>query len=175
MLIDCSYFTKGSRLIVNATLGSNTAPTPAEIGVGLAIEGYIAEHQEDYLRAVLGDRLGNKANAYLVCLDEDADAMETVKRNGNLDTVLDMLREPFADYVFFHILRDSSEQATMTGLVRLKCANDYVSPITRQVDVWNRMVDRHRRFSEWSRTQECPLSGIDTKDEMVTRINRFNL
>lgn len=171
MLIDCSYFTKGSRHILNATLGNGKFPNANAIEVCAAIEAYIAEYQEKYLVNTLGASIGNKVHNYLICLEED----EEPKHNANFDTVCARLRESFADFVFFYILRDSASQATMTGLVRLKCANEYVSPIIRQVNIWNAMVDKHRLFSEWIHSAECPLSGIGISKFMLTKINRFNL
>lgn len=175
MLIDHTYFAKGPRQILSSTLGSvptsGDIVTPAELEVCRQIESYIDEYQEGYLRGVLGERAGNKVHNYLVCLDEDEDP----KHMDELDAVCDRLKESFADYVFFHILRDVNTQATITGLVRLKSANTYVSPIRKQVDVWNTMVDRHRRFEEWSRTQESNILEDGMKSEMLTKINQFNL
>lgn len=168
MLIDCSYFTKGPRRILNATLGTSTIPNAIEVNA--AIEAYISVHQESYLVQVLG-RAGNRVNAYLVCLDED----ETAKHNDNIDSVCDRLRDSFADYVFFHILRDMNTQSTITGLVRLKCANEYVAPIQRQVSTWNAMVDKHRIFAEWCQSSGCTLSGISINSELLTKINVLNL
>lgn len=169
MLIDCSYFTAGPRHIQNASLGK--IPNADAVIVNEAIEEYIASYQERFLTRVLGATLGNKINAYLVCLDED----QTPKHHEALDAVCDQLKESFADYVFYHIIRENNTQATMTGLVRLKCANEYVAPIRRQVMTWNRMVDRNRQFEKWSRSAECPVTGISVSDSMLTKINTFNL
>lgn len=169
MLIDCSYFTKGSRKIHNATLG-NTIDANS-ILANETIESYIAENQEIYLSKILGASLGNKVNAYLVCLDDDEDP----KHNEAFDAVCDRLREAFADYVFYHILRNSNEESTITGLVRLKSANEYVAPRRRQVTAWNSMVDKHRLFVEWCRSEECPLDNISSTYDMLTKINQFNI
>lgn len=169
MLIDSSYFTKGPRHILNASLGTSTAPNNIEVNA--AIEAYIEENQERFLGRLLGHTLGNRVNAYLGCLDDD----ENPRHNDNFDAVCARLREPFADYVFYRILRDSNTQSTMTGLVRLKCANEYVAPITRQVGVWNDMVEKNRAFAQWSGTADCPLDGISTDADMLTKINSLNL
>ena len=84
------------------------------------------------------------------------------------------LKEPFADYVLFNILRDASSQATITGNVRLKCANEYVSPIKAQVIAWNRMVDANIKFILWAREGNCPIP-LETQTNMLNRINQFNL
>lgn len=89
--------------------------------------------------------------------------------------VIEQIREPFANYVFYKILRDGNSQATMTGLVRLKCANDYVAPLRRQVSTWNDMVDMMADFSEWVRTSDCQVPGIITDPNLLTKINTLNL
>jgi hypothetical protein len=172
MLIDCSYFTKGPRRILNASLGTvGRLPNANATEVADAIEAYISEYQEEYLAGILGNTVGNKVNAYLVCLEED----ENPTCNANIDAVCERLRESFADYVFFRILRDTSSQSTITGLVRLKCANEYVAPIRRQVNAWNSMVNKHRRFAEWCQSSGCTLSGINISSDMLTKINQLNL
>ncbi len=171
MLIDSSYFTKGSRHILNASVDKPAMPNYNSVDVNGVIEGYIVEYQEEYLTAMLGHTEGHRVNAYLVCLDEEEDR-EHIR---NLDAVCDQLRESFADYVFFKMLRDMNTQSTVTGLVRLKCANEYVSPIRRQVSAWNAMVDKNRRFEEWRKTEECHLSGIRMEESMLEYINCLNL
>lgn len=169
MLIDCSYFTAGPRHIQNVSTGK--LPNANAIEVNEAVTAFICEHQERFLTRMLGRAVGNRVNAYLVCLDED----EEPKRNDTMDAVCAHLKESFADYVFFHILRDCNEQSTVTGLVRLKTANTYVAPIRRQASVWNTMVERNRTFAEWCRSEECGLSGISVSEAMLTCINSMNL
>lgn len=169
MLIDCSYFTKGPRQVYNATLGA--MPNANGVEVNAKISSYIEEHQEHYLKRMLGDRLGNKVHSYLVCVDEDSDA----GRNAAMEAVCDQLRQSFADYVFYQILRDSASRVTITGVVRLKSANEYVSPRSRQVSVWNSMVDRNREFAEWAASTDCPIGGVSPSSDMVTKINTLNL
>lgn len=172
MLIDCSYFSKGARHILNCNMPSSSSmPNPNSEEVCSVVQSYIDENQEMYLRRVLGNMLGWRIHAYLVCLEED----ETTKRNAKFDAVCDQLREPFADYVFYHILRDSNEQSTITGIVQLKGSNTYVAPIRRQVTAWNRMVMRHRSFAEWVKSPECMLDGISIHAEMLSKINTLNL
>lgn len=172
MLIDSSYFSNGSRHILNASLGTkDVLPNPNGIDVNRAIEGYIEEYQEGYLTLMLGHSLGNRVNSYLVCLEEDEEA----KHVPGIDAICDRLRESFADFVFFHILRDMNTQSTMTGLVRLKCANEYVAPIRRQVSVWNSMADKNWLFATWCNSSECTVSGINIDSDMLSYINSLNL
>ena len=64
MLIDCSYFTKGPRRILNASLGTvGRLPNANATEVADAIEAYISEYQEEYLAGILGNTVGNKVNA----------------------------------------------------------------------------------------------------------------
>lgn len=168
MLVDVSYFTAGPRHILNASLGS--IPNPNAQEVNAAIEEYIAYYQEQYLCEMLGESLGNKVNAYLVCQDEG----DTINKE-HIETLCAQLRQSFADYVYYKIIGDSNEQATITGLQRLKTANTYVAPIMRQVKAWNAMVERNLRFIQWCKSSECYFTNIRTSSNMLTKINSFNL
>ena len=127
--------------------------------------------QWPFLKDALGTPIASAVNSYLKLHDK----YEGEEDDVDLDKVIEQLREPFANYVFFKILRDSNNQATMTGLVRLKCANDYVAPIRRQVSTWNDMVDMMADFSAWSSSPDCPVSGIVTDSNLLTKINVLNL
>ena len=115
------------------------------------IEAYIKELQPVFLEAMLGEKEAGYAMDYLDMSDDE----------GNEDTepskyeiVCNKLKEPFADYVLFHILRDSSSEATITGNVRLKCANV--------------------KFIQWAREGNCPIDLV-TETNMLIKINQFNL
>lgn len=165
MLIDASYFTAGPRQILNATLGKGTTKENA------VIEQYIAEYQGEFLCRMLGGEVGAAVNSYLETLDIDPEA-DTDK---DMDAICAKLRKPFADYVFFHILRDAGQSATITGMVRLKGANQYVEPIVRQVSTWNRMANNLNLFAEWVDGGECAVPGIVIDEYLLQPINRFNL
>lgn len=172
MLIDCSYFIDGPRHIQNATLGnSRRMPNANSDEVNAAIKAYIRMFQWPFLKDALGTPIASAVNSYLNLHDK----YEGEENDADLDKVIEQLREPFANYVFFKILRDSNNQATLTGLVRLKCANDYVAPIRRQVSTWNDMVDMMADFSAWSSSLDCPVSGIVTDSNLLTKINVLNL
>lgn len=160
MIIDSRYFEAGPRHIQNASLG--TRPDPNAEEVRAAIDAYIAAYEGEFMRGVLGKNIA-------VRLLSEAGTSEECHE------VVERLKEPLADYVFFHILQESSSQATITGLVRLECANSYVSPIHRQVHAWNRMVDALRDFAEWSKSDECRVRGIETATEFITKINPLNI
>lgn len=168
MLIDCSYFATGPRHILNATMG--TMPNPNAREVQTAIESYIREYQEIFLILMLGSKVGKRVHGYLEW--EEGEVPDT---DNEIDEICEMLKEPFADYVFYHIIGENATQATATGLVRLKCANEYVSPIRRQVKAWNRMVERNRQFIRWVSEGGCPFKGVTTSMSMVEYINIFNI
>lgn len=169
MLIDSSYFTSGPRHILNASMGN--LPNANAIEVCKAIDAYIESYQFSFLTDMLGHELAHELNSYIL-----SDDFGTVKESVEpLDEVCERLKEPFADFVFFHILADSNTQATTTGLVRLKCANQYVAPIRRQVIVWNTMVERNRLFHDWIKGFKGILTPVHVSDNMLTRINPFNL
>ena len=171
MLIDCSYFVSGQRQIQNATLGTPSPLNKNAEEVNRIILSYISEFQESFLNNILGIKNGYCVNRYLLEIDSNAET----ERIEVYDKVCEKLKESFADYVFFHILRYSGQHATITGLVKLKGANEYLSPITRQVLIWNTMVERNRRFVEWVGSCDCGLPDISVSSNMTTRINTFNL
>lgn len=172
MLIDCSYFTDGPRHIQNATLSKpGKMPNVNNAEVNAAIEAYIRMFQRPFLKQAVGAPIAGAIISYLKLIETD----EGEKRDVALDMVIEQLREPFANYVFYKILRDGNSQATMTGLVRLKCANDYVAPIRRQVSIWNDMVDMIADFSAWSKSSDCHVSGVVTDSNLLTKINVLNL
>lgn len=162
MLIDPSYFAAGRRQILNASLGKGTTRE------GAAIEGYISDLQLDFLEQAVGHECAARAFRWLLCpgFGPDSDALRDLCHR---------LSEPFADYVFFHIIGDSGQQATVTGMVKLKCANEYVAPIVRQVETWNFMARRMRDFSRWAQSERCPFRDIRVDGNLTTDINRFNL
>lgn len=172
MLIDCSYFVDGPRHIQNATLGdSGRMPKANSEDVNAAIEAYIKMFQWPFLKEALGAPIASSVNSYLKLHEK----YEGEEHDVDLDMVIEQLREPFANYVFYKILRDSNSQATMTGLVRLKCANDYVAPIRRQVSTWNDMVNMIADFTAWCKSSDCHISGIVTDSNLLAKINVLNL
>lgn len=168
MLIDVSYFTAGPRHILNAS----TASTPSQdsLSVNQAIMGYVKHYQLAFLCEMLGDDIAVAINRYLA-EKEQADGNDFAV-NETYEAICDKLHESFADYVFFYILRDAATQATDRGLVIWKNENEVVSPIVRQVSIWNEMVKRNIRFKEWALSQSY---SVEVSDNMTTPINRFNL
>lgn len=171
MLVDVSYFTSGSRQIRNATTAK--MPNPASITVNELINGYIKDLQRKFLNDMVGFTLASQIMDYLDLLGQETESA----KEGNMspyELVCRHIRDSFADYVFFHILRNLNVDVTVTGLVQLKCENKYVSPIQKQVIIWNGMVERNRQFVRWAASDECPYKVCIDKN-LLTPINTFNL
>lgn len=183
MIIDVTSFTKGRRQIENAV---DVPTSPNQIAVQGRINGYIEELQSEFLRLAVGKPLCEQIDAYsrvehsAASVTDEQQEEEPQEGSGEtqqevheepderMERLIDMLREPFADYVFFYMLRDMNVQATITGLVRLKCANDYVSTIDKSVQAWNRMADSLRVFAS-------EVEGVRVDGNLLTYINNFNL
>lgn len=175
MLIDVSYFLAGPRHIANATLAK--LPSQDSIAVNDTIMGYIKEFQPFFLSDMLGCKLSKEVTDHLDLLEHEKanePTEEETVTESKYEPLCKMLREPFADYVFFHILRDANTQATIKGLVLLKCDNTYVSPIQRQVSTWNDMVKKNKEFVKWAASIECPFT-VSINSNLLTPINIFNL
>lgn len=168
MLIDVSYFTEGSRHIQNASLGK--LPNTDAEAVNATIKAYIRRWQGYFLNRVLSVAYAGVVDNYLKLIDKDPNT----EPKADADMVIEQLREPFANFVFFKILRDANTQPTITGLVRLKCANEYVAPLWRQVSAWNEMVDMIHDFHVWARA-EGYSSRLGREVDFLTKINPLNL
>ena len=90
-----------------------------------------------------------------------------------MESLISLLREPFAEYVFFYMLRDMNALPTITGLVQLKCANSYVSPLEKGVQAWNRMVEGLELFAR--EAKGLGVEGVTIDKNMLTYLNTFNL
>lgn len=174
MLIDVSYFTLGPRHILNATTAA--VPQQNSLSVNAAIMGYVKHYQLAFLCEMLGDSLAVEVNDYLNEKDQAAKDGSDFDVNEKYEVLCGKIAESFADYVFFYILRDANNQATDRGLVIWKSDNEVVSPIHRQVSVWNEMVKRNIRFKAWAQVQSAlPYCLVEVSDNMTKRINSFNL
>jgi hypothetical protein len=181
MIIDVTSFTSGPRQIENAAVPQKTAN---HIAVAGRINGYIELLQSEFLRKVAGKPLCDEIDAYSrvehrAVVEENTQegsgnqAVEVAETDERLERLISLLKEPFADYVFFHMLRDMNRQATITGLVQLKCANSYVSPLDKGVQTWNHMADELRYFA--SEAELLNVEGVTIDKNMLTYINNLNL
>lgn len=159
-LIDCSYFYVGPLQIENARrlddLDNNAA------AVQETIEAYIHRYQGEYLLKMVGGGVASEVVAYLDGGGNDDRAEE----------LCEQLRLSFAHYVYFKLIGDVNQQATITGLVKIKTANDTQPPRQRMVRVWNDMVELNKRFVAWAATSHYE---VRYQVEMITPINQYNL
>lgn len=159
-LIDCSYFYNGPLQIENAQptddLDNNAT------AVQDAIAGYIRYYQDGFLRAMVGDVLASVINQHL----------ETNSADVMIEDLCERLRPSFAHYVYFKMVGDANQTMTITGLMRVKSANDNQPPRQRMVSVWNKMVELNRQFVKWAETSDFE---VYYHVNMVTPINQFNI
>lgn len=158
MLIDIGYFTKGDRRIMNATsaqtMGQNSA------AVKSVVDGYIEQYQPIYLRKALGKTLAEEIESY-----------QTIP--ASLQPLVDQIKEPLAEFVFFHIIRDGNNTATINGMIEIKNAeNSTIAPIRAMVRSWNRMVAMHECLYDWAKSQPY---AVFIQAEMLTPINELNV
>jgi hypothetical protein len=158
-LIDCSYFYDGPLQIENAAdtggLDNNSYAVQEAIG------SYIDRFQDDFLRNMVGDALAEEIEQRMENVDTD-----------DIEDLLERLRLPFAHYVYFKMVGDVNQVMTITGLVRLKSANDSQPPRQRMVSVWNEMVELNKRFVRWAAESNY---DVYYRVNMVTPINQFNI
>lgn len=169
MLIDVSYFTEGPRHILNAS--PNTASALAKgqnsLAVNERIESYIRYYQPQFLEKMLGASL--KAVFEMYIDEQDNGCADT---DNDYEEMLERLRESFADYVYFWILKTANRKSTITGHVVLKNDNKIASPNVEMCRAWNDMVDRNIDFVKWA--EHCPFS-VEISESMLTHINTMGL
>lgn len=164
-LIDCSYFYVGPLQIMNARpiddLDNNA------IAVQETITGYIERYQGEFLLKMVGKELSADVTAYLAERGNDEQHTDEA-----MEELCEKLRPSFAHYVYFKIVGDVNQTMTITGLMKLKSANDNQIPRQRMVKVWNDMVELNKQFVAWAEESDYDVFYYV---EMVTPINQFNL
>lgn len=164
-LIDCSYFYVGPLQIMNARpiddLDNNA------IAVQETITGYIERYQGEFLLKMVGKELSADVTAYLAERGNDEQHTDEA-----MEELCEKLRPSFAHYVYFKLVGDVNQTMTITGLMKLKSANDNQIPRQRMVKVWNDMVELNKQFVAWAEESDYDVFYYV---EMVTPINQFNL
>lgn len=164
-LIDCSYFYVGPLQIMNARpiddLDNNA------IAVQETITGYIERYQGEFLLKMVGKELSSDVTAYL-----DERGNDEYHTDDAMEELCEKLRPSFAHYVYFKLVGDVNQTMTITGLMKLKSANDNQIPRQRMVKVWNDMVVLNKQFVAWADESDYDVFYYV---EMVTPINQFNL
>lgn len=164
-LIDCSYFYVGPLQIMNARPIDDLDNNAADVQE--CINGYIEWYQDEFLLKMVGKSVASVVTDYLSKCDAD-DGYTDEKA----EELCSHLRMPFAHYVYFKLAGDVNQNMTVTGLVKIKSANENQPPRQRMVKVWNDMVQLNKRFVEWAE-----LSDYDVyyNVEMITQINQYNI
>lgn len=164
-LIDCSYFYVGPLQIMNAhpidDLDNNA------IAVQETITGYIERYQGEFLLKMVGKELSADVTVYLKERGEDENYTDEA-----MEELCEKLRPSFAHYVYFKLVGDVNQTMTITGLMKLKSANDNQAPRQRMVKVWNDMVELNKQFVAWAEESDYDVFYYV---DMVTPINQFNL
>ena len=164
-LIDCSYFYVGPLQIMNARpiddLDNNA------IAVQETITGYIERYQGEFLLKMVGKELSADVTAYLEERGNDENHTDEA-----MEELCEKMRTSFAHYVYFKLVGDVNQTMTITGLMKLKSANDNQVPLQRMVKVWNDMVELNKQFVAWADESDYDVFYYV---EMVTPINQFNL
>ena len=164
-LIDCSYFYVGPLQIMNARpiddLDNNA------MAVQETITGYIERYQGEFLLKMVGKELSADVSAYLAERGEDENYTDEA-----METLCTQLRPSFAHYVYFKLVGDVNQTMTITGLMKLKSANENQPPRQRMVKVWNDMVQLNKQFVAWAEESDY---DVFYHVEMITPINQFNL
>jgi len=170
-LIDVSYFTKGSRHVLNAAANTASALSQGHnsLAVNERIESYIDYYQPFFLKDVVGASVQSLLEDYL----EAKEADEDFETDSDYEQLISYLQEPFADYVFFHILADSNRKSTITGDVVLKSDNTIASPNVQQCAIWNDMVERLSSMCDYYESNGT--FAIVIQKSMLSTINIFGL
>ena len=164
-LIDCSYFYVGPLQIMNARPIDDLDNNAADVQE--CINGYIEWYQDEFLLKMVGKELSADVTAYLAERGNDENHTDDA-----MEELCEKLRPSFAHYVYFIIVGDVNQTMTITGLMKLKSANDNQVPRQRMVKVWNDMVVLNKQFVAWAEESDYDVFYYV---EMVTPINQFNL
>lgn len=164
-LIDCSYFYVGPLQVMNARPIDDLDNEAA--AVQECITAYIEQYQDDFLLKMVGKDVAHAVTLYLAKREEDEEYTDEA-----MEELCQHLRPSFAHYVYFKLVGDVNQNMTITGLMKLKSANDNQVPRQRMVKVWNDMVELNKQFVAWAEESDYDVFYYI---EMVTPINQFNL
>ena len=165
-LIDCSYFYVGPLQVMNARPIDDLDNEAA--AVQECITAYIERYQDEFLLKMVGKDVAHAVTEYLAQREEDENY--TADRAEEL---CKQLRPLFAHYVYFKLVGDVNQNMTITGLKKVKSANnEHQPPRQRMVKVWNDMVQLNKQFIEWAETSDYDVYYYV---EMITPINQYNL
>jgi hypothetical protein len=122
------------------------------------INNLITRKETEYLKYILGIDL---YNAFMAGLEEDPIAEKWTDLASILCDSINKL-SPIANYVYFFYLDPS--KMTDVGLATSKVDNmELVNPITKQVEIWNEMVDMNTEIVNWleAKSEIYEIDGIE--------------
>lgn len=159
MIIDYTFFQDGLLKVEGVTALAAPSPTnEANVGV---ISSFIEKYEPEYLCKLLGEEL------YKDFLD-NPEKDEWVSLNDML--VIGERISPIANYVYFHLLRNSQSSVSLNGVKA--DGENLVSPQRKMVSAWNDMVRMNRRLYTWLGKN---VRNVQTDEELLETINEFNV
>ena len=167
MMIDYTFFQDGL-LRVDGAMALAT-PSPTNEALTGFISSFISKYEPEYLRKLLGDELYND---FLVHENEgDHGACWEELKSLLVSDYGEFKTSPIANYVYFHLLRNTHSTATLNG-VKADGETNLISPQRKMVYAWNDMVDSNRRIYVWAARR---FKNIRIDQEMLEPINEFNI
>lgn len=159
MMIDYTFFQDGL-LMVDGAMALAT-PSPTNGAIAGRIESFIELYEPEYLCKLLGEELYND---FLVNGETDKweDFKHKLVAENNVTKV-----SPIANYVYFHLVRNSQSMATING-VKKDGESNLVNPQSKMITAWNDMVYMNRRIYSWLCRN---FRNVQTEQELLETIN----
>lgn len=178
MLIDYTFFRGGPLDIEGAVLCTHT-PSGTNEAIVDSLRRFIGLYEPEYLTKLLGEKLYGEFSSYLSGdreppesrWDDLADLL--VVRYGEGDGAA--CKSPVANYVYFHYLRHSHAQATVTGVKEDGDDGTLVSPERKMVYAWNDMVGMTSRIVCRLRVRASDYPCLHTDPELLETINTLGI
>lgn len=163
MMIDYTFFQDGL-LMVDGALALAT-PSPTNEAITGRIKSFIEWYEPEYLRKLLGEKLYND---FLV--NGESEQWEEFKKRIVVENSV-VKYSPIANYVYFHLVRNSQSTATING-VKKDGESNLVNPTAKLVSAWNDMVYKTRDLYTWL----CKnFHNVPTEQELLELINPLNV
>ena len=159
MIIDYTFFQDGL-LMVDGALALAT-PSPTNEAIAGRIDSFIEIYEPEYLCKLLGEELYNDFLA-----NEESD--KWVEFKNKLVTEYKVTKvSPIANYVYFHLVRNSQSMATING-VKKDGEENLVNPQSKMISAWNDMVYKNRSLYSWLCSN---FRNVQTEQELLETIN----
>ena len=159
MIIDYTFFQDGL-LMVDGALALAT-PSPTNEAIAGRIDSFIEIYEPEYLCKLLGEELYNDFLA-------NGEADKWVEFKNKLVTEYKVTKvSPIANYVYFHLVRNSQSMATING-VKKDGEENLVNPQSKMISAWNDMVYKNRSIYSWLCRN---FRNVQTEQELLETIN----